>query len=142
MRNFFVVHQILIVFLVVLDSSQWELSVVFHRRFLSIIIFLTWFCILLKTLIFHIILKSFFVKIPYAKCKQILSSRLKYLSSRITVFHLLCTARYFVQQNTVSTLTQLFMCATFSCQRTAIASYCACKADSKHLGFKFIYIMQ
>ena len=50
---------------------------------------------------------------------------------------LLCPAYYCVQQNTVSTLTQRFICSPFTCQHAAVVSSCACEAPELNMSNQF-----
>ena len=140
------------------DSSQWELPVVSQQIFSIFYRFRAkrgWrsgggqYSIsynMEKFNFSHDFHGVFYQMIHHEKCKKSYS---KHFLVKFTVFcikgvygcvqhftvssTLLCPAYYCVQQNTVSTLTQRFVCSTFTCQHAAVVSCCACEAPELYI---------
>ena len=129
------------------ESFQWELSVSCQQIFSISYCRAGWNSISnnIENFYFHLILIGFSPNDPYEKFSnsdsfEYNTSQNDHLSSNITVSSTYCVqhytqsstllrpAHYCVQQNTVSTLTQRFICSPFTCQHAAVVSCWACEA--------------
>ena len=99
------------------------------------------FLIIWKNLTFHTISMGF---LPNDFSWKMQKSYSKHFLVKFTVFCIkrikgLCPAYYCVQQNTVSTLTQRFICSSITFQHTAVVSCWACEAPEFIFG-NIIYV--